>query len=100
HSAVPYGDTVSGGEIVDLLRLDEPSDPSGFDVDHRGGSEHDRVRCRLGGDDGLVEAHRGVHELRELRMLADIGLAERLLDEQETELIEAAQVGGIDEGVR
>ncbi len=96
---MPDGDAVGGSEIMDLLRLDEPADPSGLDVDHRGGSQHDRVSGRLGGDDRLVEAHRGVHELGELGVLADVGFAEGLFDEQETVVVEATQVCGIDEGV-
>src|SRR5699024_657428 len=54
---------------------------------------------RLGGDDRLIEAHRGVHELREFRVLSYIGLTERLFDEQQTIVVESSQVGGVDEGV-
>src|SRR5699024_11868076 len=55
HASVPDGDTVRSGQIMDLLRFDETAHPSGLDVDHRGGSEHDRIGGRLRSEEHTSE---------------------------------------------
>jgi hypothetical protein len=72
---------------------------SGLDVDNGCGSHGDGVGSSGGRDNRLVEAHRCRDFTGEEGVVTQIVLSKRLLDQQQVEGIELAQVRGVDEPV-
>src|SRR5438477_2740594 len=82
HAAAPHRDPALKADVVDLLRLRETADASGLDVDDPCRADLDRLARVLGRVDRLVEAYRWTDLLLQRRVVDDVVLGQRLLDEQ------------------
>ena len=86
-------------EVVDAARLEIAAHPAGLDVDDAAGAERDCVLGRSSRGDRLVEADRRAEEARQLGMSADVVLGQRLLDQEQVELVELRQLRSVGQGV-
>ena len=93
HPPAPDRDAVGVGDVVDPAGLEVAADPRGLDVDDAAGAERDRGGRVAGGLDGLVEADRGAHPAGQLGVPTEVVLAQRLLDQQQVEVVEPGEVG-------
>jgi hypothetical protein len=81
---------VGSTQIVDPACLEVAADSAGLDVDDLARGQRDRLRCRPGRGDGLIEADRGADDLCQLGVPEDVFLIEWLLYQQQPERIEPA----------
>ncbi len=100
HPAAPDGDAVLDADVVDAARLEVAADAAGLDVDDAACAERDRVLRGSSRGDRLVEADRRADEPRQLGVPEDVVLGQRLLDEEQVELVELGEVLGVGEGCR
>ena len=91
---------VRDGEVVDAACLEVAADPAGLDVDHLRRPETDRRGSGLRRRDRLVEADRRPDDLREVRVAEQVLLLERLLDEEQIEVVELGEVSRVTQRVR
>ena len=91
HPAAPHRDAALAAQVVDAPRREVAADPARLDVDDLRRAELDGV----GGDgqrgDRLVEAHRRGDRLGQLGVPEEVVLGQRLLDQQQVELVEAGR---------
>ena len=80
---------------MDAAGLEVAAHPAGLDVDDRAGAEGDGVGRVARRRDALVQAERRAQQRGQLGVLAQVALLERLLDQQEVELVEPGQVAGV-----
>ena len=80
---------------MDAHGFEVAADPPGLDVDDLGGAELDRVDRGLHRHDRLVEADRRRRRAGQLGVPEDVLLRQRLLDQQQVELVELAEVGDV-----
>ena len=85
---------------MDLLCFEVTTNAARLDVDDIGGTQRDRVGGGFGGHDRFVQAHGRAHLLGKQCVLADVGLAQWLFDEQEPKVVQLLQVSGVNQGVR
>ena len=79
-------------EVVDPASLEVAADAARLDVDDLGGTELDRIGGGVERDDRFVEADRRRRGPGELGVAEDVFLGHRLLDQEEVELVEPAEV--------
>ncbi len=79
--------------------LEVPADTARLDVDDRRGTELQRVGRSLVRHDRLVQAHRCGEALRPGRVVDEVVLLQRLLDEEQVRGVEPLERVGIREGV-
>ena len=96
HTGTPELDA----QVVDPPRLEVAADPARLDVDDLAGPELDRVARDRHRGDRLVEADRCRRRLGEAGVADEVVLGQRLLDQQQVELVEAAQVVDVVAAVR
>ena len=94
------GHAAVAAQVVDAPSRQVAADPAGLDVDDLGGAQLDGVGGDGQRDDRLVEAHRRADRPGQLGVAEQVVLGERLLDEQEVELVEPGQVLDVLAGVR
>src|SRR5882724_764334 len=92
HAAAPDRDVPSFGGVVDGNGFAHTPHPSGLDVEYAAGIEGEGELGIAGMPDGFVEAEFGLQLFLELCVVVDIVVPEWLLNHEELELIELAQV--------
>ena len=100
HPAAPRGDTVIAAHVVDARRFEVAADAAGLDAHDRARAELDRLARDARRGDRLVEADRRLDQPRQPGVADEVVVGERLLDEQQVERVERAEVGGVGERVR
>src|SRR4029450_10125763 len=85
--------------VVQALGLQVAADPAGLHVDDPAGPESDGVDRALGRGDRLVQADGGGQPPGQLGVAGQVVLGQRLLDQQQPEPVQAAQVVGVGQGV-
>ncbi len=80
---------------MDPDRFEVAADTSGLDVGDLAGPEFDGVRGAGGRDERLVEADRRLDLGGQAGVADDVVLGQGLLDQEEVELVEAAQVRAV-----
>src|ERR1035441_9158721 len=92
HSATPDGNIVGLAKVVDLQRFGESAHAADLDVDDAAGAGFNREGGAAHADDRFVEADRGAQFLLQARVVVDVVVPQRLLNHQQVELVELAQV--------
>ena len=92
HPAAPDRHPELDAEVVDPPGLEVAADPSRLEVDDLAGPDLDRIPRNRHRRDRLVEADGSGRGSGKAGVADEIVLRQRLLDQQEVELVEAAQV--------
>ena len=82
-------------EVVDGLRVGEPADAAGLDVDVLARADGDRLLGGLDADDGLVEAYGRLDLQGKLGVVEHVGVVEGLLNEGEVQLVDGLKEGQV-----
>src|SRR5256885_812235 len=100
HAAAPDRHVVRGGHVVHRLRGGETADATGLDVDDLRRTDRDRLPRVFGRVDRLVQADRGAYLLRELGVVDDVVVRERLFDHYRGSRVDALEQLDVVERVR
>src|SRR5215469_11059774 len=92
HAAAPDGNVILYAYVVDLFGFGKASNPANLDIDDAASATLHRAGGIAGIFDRLVQADGGPQFLLETGMVVDIVVPQGLLDHQQIELIELAQL--------
>ena len=100
HPAAPDRDASRQADIVYALCFEQAADSADLDVDRPAGTQVESLPRVVGRVDALVQADRRLQGSLEGRVVDDIVVGQRLLDQEEVEVVERLERGDIIERVR